>query len=300
MMSSDPTATGNSLKITDLCVLMGVSKPTIIHYINMGLLPPPVKLSSNRHVYDETHLKTLLMIRRFREEEGLSLPEIKMALANGRIPNKSKKRKGLPFSTARVSPPEEPTKSKRQLIIDKAIKLFSVHGYDYVKISDITDAIQIGKGTFYLYFTNKKELLYECFAAIKELLLSVENDVRISMTGSIVVRMKNRWHSLLSQYPHFGGIVHLLQTTAHSDDPVIRKKAIEYYKSIMQPLIDDLTITKEKGGIAPIDPELTAYAIIGIWENVTFRLVQDDDYSSETVASIIEELMKRILMPVTP
>jgi AcrR family transcriptional regulator/predicted DNA-binding transcriptional regulator AlpA len=299
-MPSDQFSTSKSLKISDLCVLTGLSKPTIIHYINMELLPPPLKLSSNRHVYDEAHLKSLLMIRRFREEEGLSLPEIKLALADGRIPNKIRKRKGSPSSTATVPLPEEPVKSKRQLIIDKAIKLFSVHGYENVKISDITDAIQIGKGTFYLYFANKKELLYECFAAIKALLQSVENDASILMVENIVMRMRNRWYSLLSQYPHFGGIVQVLQTTAHSDDPVIRKKAIEFYKSIIQPLIDDLTTTKEKGLIAPIDPELTAYAIIGIWENVTFRIIQDDDYSCETAANIIEELMKRILMPVTP
>jgi AcrR family transcriptional regulator/predicted DNA-binding transcriptional regulator AlpA len=296
-MQSVQGSTGNPLKIADLCVLTGISKPTIIHYIKLGLLPPPLKLSSNRHVYDETHLKTLLMIRRFREEESLSLPEIKTALANGRIPNKIKKRQGAPYSNGTGSPSEEPAKGKRQLIIDKALKLFSVHGYENVKISDITDAIQIGKGTFYLYFTNKKDLLYECFSAIRELLLAAENDVSISMADSIITRMKNRWGSLQSQYPHFGGIVQLLETTAHSDDPAIRKKAIDAYKFIIQPLIDDLVATSGKGLILPFDPELMAYAILGIWANVTFRINQDDDYTYETAANIIEALMKRILMP---
>jgi hypothetical protein len=40
-----------------------------------------------------------------------------------------------------------------------------------------------------------------------------------------------------------------------------------------------------------------AYAILGIWANVTFRINQDEDYTYETAANIIEALMKRILMP---
>jgi hypothetical protein len=46
-----------------------------------------------------------------------------------------------------------------------------------------------------------------------------------------------------------------------------------------------------------MEPEFVAYAIIGIMENITFRLKQDNKYSIEMGAKAIEDLFRRILIP---
>jgi AcrR family transcriptional regulator len=249
------------------------------------------------YLYDETHLKRLLLIRRFREEEGLSLAEIKEALDSGRAPVSAKPRTAPPPAASSFSKGAEAANDKGQLIIEKAIQLFSIHGYENVKISDITDAIQIGKGTFYLYFRDKKELLHECFAAIGSLLLASESNISTLKEQDIVVRMKKRWIFFQSQYPHFGGVLQLLQTTAHSDDPAIRKRAIDAIRKVMQPMKEDIMRAQESGLIAQIDPEFLVYAVIGILENITFRLNQDNDYSLAAASDAVEELLKRVLAP---
>lgn len=67
----------------------------------------------------------------------------------------------------RVSkPPEE----RRQEIIDTAMKLFSIHGYEKISITDIAREMNVVSGLCYRYFSSKEEIYqtaldqyaYEC------------------------------------------------------------------------------------------------------------------------------------------
>ena len=75
---------------------------------------------------------------------------------------------------ARKRAPHDSNGDKTLQIVKKAIELFNRVGYERVKVSDITDALQIGKGTLYLYFKNKKELLFECFRQVDMVISSLE------------------------------------------------------------------------------------------------------------------------------
>ena len=46
----------------------------------------------------------------------------------------------------------------KQLLLEKAIELFSIHGYHETKISDIVKAANLTQPTFYLYFQSKDKL----------------------------------------------------------------------------------------------------------------------------------------------
>ena len=60
------------------------------------------------------------------------------------------------------------TGDSRQRLIDAAIDLFLNVGYQAVRISDITDYARLGKGTFYLHFNDKRDLLLACFRSVIE------------------------------------------------------------------------------------------------------------------------------------
>lgn len=48
---------------------------------------------------------------------------------------------------------------KRQRICEAAIEIFSTKSFENTTVSEIATAAQVGKGTFYLYFKSKDELL---------------------------------------------------------------------------------------------------------------------------------------------
>ncbi len=53
--------------------------------------------------------------------------------------------------------------NKRQQILKAALEVFKTKGYANTSITDIAKQADIGKGTLYLYFKNKEELLYSVF-----------------------------------------------------------------------------------------------------------------------------------------
>lgn len=46
----------------------------------------------------------------------------------------------------------------KKLLLEKAVELFSIHGYHQTKISDIVKAANLTQPTFYLYFESKESL----------------------------------------------------------------------------------------------------------------------------------------------
>jgi AcrR family transcriptional regulator len=48
----------------------------------------------------------------------------------------------------------------RQLLMRATLELISEKGYEEVSVQDITDRADLGRGTFYLHFKNKEEVLW--------------------------------------------------------------------------------------------------------------------------------------------
>ena len=67
------------------------------------------------------------------------------------------------------------TSRTRQRLLDAARSVFSEHGFDAVRIDEITDRADLGKGTFYYHFGSKEKIIREVMAGVlAELIQSVE------------------------------------------------------------------------------------------------------------------------------
>src|SRR5215216_5818635 len=60
------------------------------------------------------------------------------------------------MGTEQASSPE--TQSKRDLILDVAMRHFAEHGYRGARIEDIAAEVGVAKGTVFLHFANKEGL----------------------------------------------------------------------------------------------------------------------------------------------
>ena len=52
----------------------------------------------------------------------------------------------------------------QQLILEKSKELFVRYGFEKITIADITEATDIGKGTFYQFYKSKGELFVDVYA----------------------------------------------------------------------------------------------------------------------------------------
>ena len=73
------------LKMQELVTATGVPKSTILHYLNEGLLPEPVKTSRNMAYYSPACVERITFIKVMQSKYRLSLAIIKQILQEGKV-----------------------------------------------------------------------------------------------------------------------------------------------------------------------------------------------------------------------
>jgi AcrR family transcriptional regulator len=284
------------MRISELSEHSGVTKSAIHHYVAIGLLTAPTRVRTNLYLYDETHLRRLESIRRLKQEENLSLEQVKEALDRTSLPPDAEellaeRGRGNEEEQAGARVALEMHHAKKTSILDKAISLFSRHGYDAVKISDITEALQMGKGTFYLYFKNKKELLLACFGRLDLLIAFLEAQDEIQNERDFLARMRRRWESFNQHFDAFWGVLRLLRGACRSDEEDVRESANTAYAGLVAPLVKDIEEAMRGGSVRPINEELASYCMVGMAEGLGFRLSLDSEFSNEDAADVLFSIL---------
>ncbi len=167
--AQDADRRGLPLRFTmsELVQRTGAPAATIRYYLSVGLLPPPVKVASNRYLYDERHVELVRIVRLLRERRGLSLEAI------GRVlPEMLPDLLGRPSGVFRaemwgdVLSPGAAGASTRERIVEIGAELFSRRGYAEVTVDDVCRAADMAKGSFYRQFTSKEELFLAVAGAV--------------------------------------------------------------------------------------------------------------------------------------
>jgi AcrR family transcriptional regulator len=191
-----------------------------------------------------------------------------------------------------IAPPKS-KESKKEHIIDKAIEFFSNNGFTGTRIDDITEALGIAKGTFYLYFKSKKELLIDCIGQLTTIVVPREVWEDIRKETDFVSRHEKRLVAFLKAFPTFFGILNLLKSCIQSNDPVLVKKASDTYKMLVNPLRKDLRWAVEHGVVGKVDEEVVSFILFGMGESVGYLLTIDPRYTLEYVTKIVMSLFSK-------
>jgi AcrR family transcriptional regulator len=147
-----------SYTIADLVQMTDVPPATVHYYLRHGLLPQPKRAAANRFVYDERHVRALRLVRRLREQRGLSLPMIRRIMPElSRLEAEEAFRPEMWDRALAPRISRRPTPSAR--LLEAAKDAFAKRGYGEVNVDDICRAAHIAKGSFYRHFRSKEELL---------------------------------------------------------------------------------------------------------------------------------------------
>ncbi len=291
------------MKIARLSEESGFSRSSIHHYLNIGLLHSPHKAGLNLSLYDESHLARLGQIRRMKEE-GHSLSQIKELMEDRQIPASGRSAADANEDSLRSlgsvgeeSHAKKGAQKKRERILDTAIELFSHKGYESTKISDITDALHMGKGTFYVYFKNKEELFIECIDRLTMIIVPEEAWDDIRKEKDYIRRGYRRGIAFLNAFPGFRGILNLLRIALGGDDPRLAQKARETFKILSTPMIKDIKKAMDDGIMRPdIDEEFAGYFLLVLAEGLGYWQMMDSRYTTEEAMELLSDFFSRVLL----
>ena len=101
------------------------------------------------------------------------------------------------------------TATTRERIFDAAAQLFAVQRFHEVRMEDVADAAEVGKGTLYRYFHDKEDLYYALIEAASRQ-LSTEVDRRLAHAASVVDKLEQVVAAIISFFdsqPYFFDLI---------------------------------------------------------------------------------------------
>ncbi len=259
-----------------------ISPSTIVKYDDSGLLPAPA--TTDDAAPKRERVERLELLEAMREKYGMELADMASLLAAGGG--------GEARETARESSDEA---SRRKPILRNAARLFSEKGYRGTTVDDIVQATGIAKGTFYIYFKSKEDLLIE---VIKNLIADTVLEIEANIAGEkdFITRMMIKGQTFTRLYAENRDLFSVLigETVGN---PRLLHQLDEVYSALVDPVRDDLRVGVEKLGVREYgDLDTVAYALIGMSQMIGFRLSEGVNVDLNQALETLAFFLRRALL----
>ena len=177
---------------------------------------------------------------------------------------------GLPRATTAAA-----REDRRAQILTCAREEFAKSGYHATKIDDIVAAAKIARGTFYLYFSDKRaifeELVDRFFARLGMSIQRVDTD---DPTRTVEEQIRENMRRVLGVFLEDRTMTKIFVADAIGVDPAFDAKLMSFYDEVGKLFIESLSDGQKLGIVKRGDVRLYAYfTMVGIKE-VLFHLVR--------------------------
>jgi AcrR family transcriptional regulator len=174
----------------------------------------------------------------------------------------------------------------RARLIEAAERVFAELGYHDASIVKITEAAGVAQGTFYLYFAGKQQIF-------DELVVDLNHRVRQAMKEASSRGQTRLEAELLGFQAYFAftaehPALYRIIRQAEFVSPLMLRY---HYERLAEGYVSALREAVESGEIGPIDPEVTAWALMGAGELIGMRWILWDG-GSEMPQDVLNELAR--------
>jgi AcrR family transcriptional regulator len=168
---------------------------------------------------------------------------------------------------------------RRQSLIEAARDQFADKGYHATTVDDITRTAGVAKGTFYLYFSEKREVYYEVIRSFMELVKDIGSSVSDEPDSPLdfFERVEAAAERLMAIYLENSKLARLAYRESMGMDSKLEEMIRNFYREIAEVEARNIQVGMQLGIIRKVHPLLTAYAHIGIVERVLLAIMDDPD-----------------------
>ena len=176
----------------------------------------------------------------------------------------------------------------RQRLLDAAEEVFGELGYHEASVVKLTEAAGVGQGTFYLYFASKQDVF-------DELVRDLNRRVRRAMKEASSQGKTRLEAELLGFRAYFGftaehpALYRIIRQAEFVSPDMLRY----HYERLSAGYVDALREAMERGEIAELDPEVAAWALMGMGELTGMRWILWEQ-APEMPDRVLEELARII------
>ena len=171
----------------------------------------------------------------------------------------------------------------KKLLLEKAIELFSIHGYHQTKISDIVKAANLTQPTFYLYFQSKESLFKDLNTDFKNQLYEIFNSGLTQTVQDVKCIHTQLTENLKQIFRYFVENPNLTRIGFYESE-----EATQVKEELVKRLV--ATIENERGQFASlnnVDIQILAESFVGSIERLTLTNLLTNESEPEKLAEDI-------------
>ena len=192
------------------------------------------------------------------------------------------------------------SEEKRRAILEAAVDVFARSGFAAARISDIAAAAGVGKGTVYLYFSSKEDLLISILQLYVDEALVLADQLAEQDVGPHrgIELFFERGLARIAEHPEFFAV---MEQRLFLTDPKLQKRGDEFFRSIIGRVVEKLEGVIRQGQIRHYDPTIVACAIIGTLTSLRFyRVLYPNADLGELMPRFTQELARFITAALEP
>jgi AcrR family transcriptional regulator len=179
----------------------------------------------------------------------------------------------------------------RGRLLEAAEQVFSELGYVDASIVKITEGAGVAQGTFYLYFSSKKEIFDEL---VRDLNRRVRHAMKeASSRGTTRVEAEllgfGAYFTFTAEHPALYRIIRQAE--------FVSPEMLHYhYEKLSEGYVEGLREAMERGEIGAIDPEVTAWALMAAGELLGMRwILWGDGHIPDHVVAELARIVRSVL-----
>jgi len=176
--------------------------------------------------------------------------------------------------------------TRRQQILQAARDVFAKHGYHAAKVEDIVHAAGVARGTFYLYFEDKRAIFEEI---VDRLLVRFGMAIqRVDPKSDVIDQVKANMRRIIHLLIEEKLTTKMLLSDANGVDPALDRKVHSFFEQVRALLEEALIDGQELGIVTSGNARMQAIFIIGALKEVMNQVVVRgwDDPEEEIVDAL--------------
>jgi AcrR family transcriptional regulator len=172
----------------------------------------------------------------------------------------------------------------RQRLLEAAESVFGELGYHEASVVKITEAAGVGQGTFYLYFASKQEVFDELVRDLNRRVRRAMKEASSQGTTRLEAELLGfrAYFRFTAKHP---ALYRIIRQAEFVSPEMLRY----HYDRLSAGYVEALRDAMQRGEIAELDPEVAAFALMGMGELTGMRWILWEG-ARELPDRVLEEL----------
>lgn len=187
--------------------------------------------------------------------------------------------------------------ARRLQILSEAREVFAKRGYHAAKVDDIVSAAKVARGTFYLYFEDKRAIFEEI---VDRMLTKVGMSiVRVDVARPVENQIKENIRRIVEVLLEDRSTTRILLSDARGVDPAFDRKLQAFMEEVHTLMQGSLEDGQERGIVRKGDARIQALFAMGALREMLFQVVvRGWDYPQEAIVDELYSFLEHGLLSV--